>query len=57
MHLDLFHAIVTVALIFLTTWALDKTGFVTREERRKGFSWKYAGALALVIFVFNLIWP
>jgi len=58
MHFDFAHAAVAAILIYLTVWVLRKTGIVT--EREKGhfqWNWKLFGAIFLVIFVFNIIWP
>lgn len=56
MHFDLAHAIVTVALIFATQFALQKTGVIGEDEERK-FNWKSVVAIAVVVFILNLIWP
>ena len=56
MHFDLAHAVVTVALLFATQFALLKTGVIGKDEERK-FNWKSVVAMTLVVFVLNLIWP
>ena len=56
MHFDLAHAIVTVALLIATMFILRKTGIIDDGEGRR-FSWKAVVAMALVVFVLNLIWP
>lgn len=56
MHFDLAHAIVTVALLFVTWSVLRKTGVIEDGEERK-FSWKAVIAMAVVVFILNLIWP
>ncbi|MGI9535598.1 MAG: hypothetical protein ACR2PB_00905 [Desulfocapsaceae bacterium] len=58
MHFDFAHAAVAAILIYLTVWVLRKIGFVT--EREKGhfkWDWKLFGAIFLVMFIFNMIWP
>ncbi|WP_108835278.1 hypothetical protein [Tateyamaria sp. Alg231-49] len=56
MHFDLAHAIVTVALLFATLFVLKKVGVITEGEERK-FSWTAVIAMAIVVFILNLIWP
>ena len=56
MHFDLAHALVTVALLFATQLVLQKTGVIGEGEERK-FNWKSVVAMALVVFILNLIWP
>ena len=56
MHFDLAHALVSGLAIFATVYALKAAGIVTEEDRRK-WNWKIFGAVFIVIFVINLIWP
>ncbi|MCT8160835.1 hypothetical protein [Pseudoruegeria sp. SHC-113] len=56
MHINLAHALVTALLIFATYWGLYKFGVLKQGEERR-FNWKVVVAVALVVFVFNLIWP
>ncbi|MEP1355797.1 MAG: hypothetical protein ABJX32_14645 [Tateyamaria sp.] len=56
MHFDLAHAIVTVALLFATLFVLKKVGVIKEGEERK-FSWTAVIAMAIVVFILNLIWP
>ena len=56
MHFDLAHAIVTVLLLLVTMFVLQKTGIIKEEERNK-FSWKAVVAMAVVVFILNLVWP
>ena len=56
MHFDLAHAIVTVALLMATLFILRKTGVIKEGDEHK-FNWKAFLAIALVVFVLNLIWP
>lgn len=56
MHFDLAHAVVTVALLIATMFILRKTGIIDDGEERR-FSWKAVVAMALVVFVLNLVWP
>jgi hypothetical protein len=56
MHLDLAHAVVTILVLFATLLVLRKTGIIADEEGRK-FSLKAVAAMALAVFVLNLIWP
>ena len=56
MHFDLAHAIVTVLLLLATMFVLQKLGIIKEEERNK-FSWKAVVAMAVVVFILNLVWP
>ena len=56
MHFDLAHAVVTVILLVATLFVLQKTGIIEEEERRK-FNWKVVVAMAVVVFLLNLVWP
>ena len=56
MHFDLAHALVTVAFLIATQFALKATGIISESEERK-FNWKSVVAMALVVFILNLIWP
>ena len=56
MHFDLAHAIVTVLLLLATMFVLQKLGIIKEEERNK-FSWKAVIAMAVVVFILNLVWP
>ncbi len=56
MHFDLAHAVVTVLLLVATQIVLQKTGVIAEGEERK-FNWKSVVAMALVVFVLNLVWP
>ena len=56
MHFDLAHAVVTVALLLATQFALLKTGVIGKDDKQK-FNWKSVVAMTLVVFVLNLIWP
>lgn len=56
MHINLAHALVTALLIFATYWSLYKFEIVKPDEERR-FNWKIFVAVAIVVFVFNLIWP
>ncbi len=56
MHFDLAHAVVTVILLFAVQFALLKTGVISQEEQRK-FNWKSVIAMALAVFILNLVWP
>ncbi|MFC1832105.1 hypothetical protein ACFL0S_08790 [Thermodesulfobacteriota bacterium] len=58
MHFDFAHAAVAAILIYLTVWVLRKIGIVTEQERGHfQWNWKLFGAIFLVMFVFNIIWP
>jgi hypothetical protein len=54
MHFDLAHTIITILLMFATLMILRKAG-IEKESGR--WSWKIFGALFVVLFLFNLIWP
>ncbi len=56
MHVDLAHALVSGLAIFATIYTLKATGIVTEEDRQR-WSWKIFGAVFIVIFAINLIWP
>lgn len=56
MHFDLAHAVVTVILLFAVQFLLLKTGVISQEEQRK-FNWKSVIAMALAVFILNLVWP
>ena len=56
MHFDLAHALVTVAVILVTLAVLEKMGIIERGENRR-FNWKAVVAMAVVVFILNLIWP
>lgn len=56
MHLDLAHALVTVALIFATLRVLEHFGVIEKGAKRH-FNWRVFVSIAVVIFIFNLIWP
>ncbi len=56
MHFDLAHAVVTVLLLVATLFVLQMTGIIKEEERRK-FNWKVVVAMAVVVFLLNLVWP
>jgi uncharacterized membrane protein YGL010W len=56
MHFDLAHALVTVAVILVTLAVLEKTGVIEHGENRR-LNWKAVVAMAVVVFILNLIWP
>ena len=56
MHFDLAHAVVTVIILLAVQFLLLKTGVISQEEQRK-FNWKSVVAMALAVFVLNLVWP
>ncbi|WP_217352275.1 hypothetical protein [Ruegeria sp. HKCCA6707] len=56
MHFDLAHAVVTVLLLVATLFVLQMSGIIKEEERRK-FNWKVVVAMAVVVFLLNLVWP
>ncbi len=56
MHFDLAHAVVTVLLLVATLFVLQMTGIIKEEERRT-FNWKVVVAMAVVVFLLNLVWP
>ncbi len=56
MHFDLAHAVVTVGLLLITQVVLQKTGVIGEGDERK-FNWKSVVAMAVVVFILNLIWP
>ncbi len=58
MHFDLAHALVSGALIFVTMIAMQKAGlWVPHKDGGPRWSWPLFGAIALVIFILNIIWP
>ncbi len=56
MHIDLVHTIITVGLIFGTLWGLGRLGIIDRQKPLR-FDWRAIASVALVVFIFNLIWP
>ncbi|SLN33553.1 hypothetical protein PSA7680_01569 [Pseudoruegeria aquimaris] len=56
MHINLAHALVTALLIFATYAALYRFGVLKPGEERR-FNWKVVAAVAMVVFLFNLVWP
>lgn len=55
MHIDLGHAIITALLVWGTIEGMRRTGM--SDPGHGKFDWKIVVAIAVVIFVFNLIWP
>lgn len=55
MHINLLHAVITGGLIYATIWGMRRFGLADADH--KGFDWKLFAGIAVVVFVFNLIWP
>ena len=56
MHFDLAHAVLTVIILLAVQFLLLKIGMISQVDQRK-FNWKSVVAMALAIFVLNLVWP
>ncbi|WP_170364123.1 hypothetical protein [Ruegeria arenilitoris] len=53
MHYDLMHAVVTGLIVFVVMWVFRKAGW----NDGKRFDWRMVVTVAVVVFLFNLIWP
>ena len=53
MHFDLAHAIVTGLIVFAIMQVFQRAGW----GNGKRFDWRLVGAIALAVFVLNLVWP
>lgn len=53
MHFDLAHAIVTGIIVFAILQVFQRAGW----SDGKRFDWRLVGAIALAVFVLNLVWP
>ena len=56
MHFDLAHAIISGLIVSVTIFVMHETGIVDKERGRK-FDWKMFSAIAVVVFILNIIWP
>ena len=56
MHFDIAHALVAAALVILTVWALRRAGIITEESKHQ-WNWRLFGAIFVVMFIFNILWP
>ena len=53
MHFDLAHAIVTGIIVFAIMQVFQRANW----SDGKRFDWRLVGAIALAVFVLNLVWP
>ncbi len=58
MHFDLAHAIISGVLIFATMMVMQKTGYwVPHKDGGPRWSWPLFGAILVVMFLLNIVWP
>ena len=58
MHFDLAHALVSGVLIFATMMIMQKAGYwVPHKDGGPRWSWPLFGAIFVVIFLMNIVWP
>lgn len=50
----LAHAVVSGIVILLTLWGLRAAGILKEEKK---WSWPVFGAVFVVMFLLNLVWP
>ena len=58
MHFDLAHALVAGLLIFITILAMQRAGlYVSHKDGGPRWSWPLFGAIFVVMFILNVVWP
>ena len=58
MHIDFAHALVAGLLIFATILGMQRAGlYVPHKDGGPRWSWPLFGAILVVMFVLNLLWP